>query len=740
MPMMKRLWMIAMVLVLTASVRAASNPFGMMGGFSSTSAVPVDVRAPNMDFEEGGKKMIASGGVTVIRGSEKLTAEVITFDKVTDTAMASNNVVFMKSNMVWRGETFIYNLKDGTWKTSDFSAKIDPFVVNSDGATRINDYYLLKNATFTTCTNEPGHYHYSMRCKRMRVYPNDHFVARHMVIRFGGVPLLYLPYWYCSLGDRTVGTTVQAGYRGRMGAFLLTSTKYWMSPTLQGITHVDYRTERGPAVGQEVGWVSLDDMAKGRVYGYFTDDQGVQKDVDSGHRSELIDSQRYRLSFSHMQTISPRDYFLSDFTYLSDPYVLEDFFEREYRNSFQPQNYAMMMHRGDNFSLSLSAYKRLNDFYEGVDRLPELAADIQRVQIADSPFYYEGRNSLGYLQKLYPDGSGSEDYSSARFDTSHEFFYPTRHFGFLNLTPRTGWRGTYYSDTVQYSALTQSVVTVTTNGTGGSTSTTSTNISNVAKSMGSDMRSLLNIGLETSFRAFKVLNNDENMFGTGLRHVVEPYTDYTYVPEPNIRPASLYQFDEIDALDRRNDLRFGVRNRFQTKRSKQVSDIMDLDVYTTYSFEEANQDAPFSNIGVRGEFNLADWCQIYIDGDYDIYKSQLNTFNTQARFRQDSWRATLEQRYLVDQSSLLITDLGFTPNKRWDFGIYDRMEFQTSRLEEQGITIARTYDCMVVTWGGSFLPSYTRTDGSTAQADYRFMFQLWFSAFPNVKLGSSRRD
>ena len=738
--MMKRLGMIVIALMLAASARAASNPFGMMGGLSSTSAIPVDVNAPTMDFEEGGKKMIASGGVTVIRGSEKLTADVIVFDKVTDTAMASNNVVFTKSNMVWRGDSFIYNLKDGTWKNSDFSAKIDPFVVNSDGATRVDDHYLLKNATFTTCTNEPGHYHYSMRCKRMRVYPNDHFVARHMVIRFGGVPLIYLPYWYCSLGDRTVGTTVQGGYRGRMGAFLLTSTKYWMTPTLQGITHLDYRTERGPAIGQEVGWLALDDMAKGRVYGYYINDQGVTKDFNEGDRGEVVNAQRYRLSLSHMQTISPRDYFLSDFTYLSDPYVLEDFFEREYRNSFQPQNYAMMMHRGDNFSLSLSAYKRLNDFYEGVDRLPELAADIQRVQIADSPFYYEGRNSLGYLQKLYPDGSASEDYSSARLDTSHEFFYPTRHFGFLNLTPRTGWRGTYYSDTVQYSALTQSVVTVTTNGTGGSTSTTSTNISNVARSMGSDMRSLLNVGLETSFRAFKVLNTDENMFGTGLRHVVEPYTDYTYVPEPNIRPAGLYQFDEIDALDRRNDLRFGVRNRFQTKRSKQVSDIMDLDVYTTYSFEEANQDEPFSNIGLRSEFNLANWCQIYMDGDYDIYKSQLNAFNTQARFRQDSWRLVIEQRYLVDQSSLLITDLGFAPNKRWDFGVYDRMEFQTSRLEEQGITIARTYDCMVVTWGASYLPAYTRDDGSQREADYRFMFQIWFSAFPNVKLGSSRRD
>ena len=738
--MIKRLWMVAIVLVLAASVRAASNPFGMMGGGSPTSAIPVDVKAPNMDFLEGGKKMIASGGVTVTRGTEKLTAEIITFDKVTDMAMASNNVVFTKSNMVWRGDSFTYNLKDGTWKTSDFSAKIDPFVVSSDGATRVDDYYLLKNAIFTTCTNDPGDYHYSMRCKRMRVYPNDHFVARHMVVRFGGVPLIYLPYWYCSLGDRTVGTTVQGGYRGRMGAFLLTATKYWMSPTLQGITHLDYRTERGPAVGQEIGWLSLDDKAKGRVYGYYINDQGVTKDFNEGDRGEVVDAQRYRLSFGHVQTFSPRDYLLSDFTYLSDPYVLEDFFEREFRNSFQPQNYAMMMHRGDNYSVSLSAYKRLNDFYEGVDRLPELAGDIQRVQIADSPFYYEGRNSLGFLQKLYPDGSGSEDYSSARFDTSHEFFYPTRHFGFLNLTPRTGWRGTYYSDTVQYSVLTQSVVTVTTNGTGGSTSTTSSNISNVATSMGSDLRSLLNIGLETSFRAFKVLNTEENMFGTGLRHVVEPYTDYTYVPEPNIRPAGLYQFDEIDALDRRNDLRFGVRNRFQTKRNKQVSDIMDLDVYTTYSFEEANQEEPFSKIGVRTEFNLADWCQIYMDGNYDIYKSEINTFNTQARFRQDSWRAVIEQRYLVDQSNLLITDLGFAPNKRWDFGIYDRMEFQTSRLEEQGLTLSRTYDCMVVTWGASYLPAYTRDDGSEREADYRFMFQLWFSAFPNVKLGTSRRD
>lgn len=721
-------------------VQAATNPFGLLGGLSATSAIPVDVSAPSVDFEQGGKKMIASGGVTVVRGNEKLTANTVVFDKVNETAVASGNVVFIKGTAEWRGETFSYNLKDGTWSTGGFDALYDPFRMKAESAVRTNDYFLLNRAVVTTCTNDPGHQHYTMNCRRVRVYPGDHFVARHMVLRFGGIPLFYVPYWYSSLGDRSVGFSAKAGYKSRMGAYLLTSTKYWMSPNLKGITHVDYRTERGPAIGQEIGWVNDADTGKGRIYGYYADDQGVQKDYDKGRRDEVIDSQRYRVTFDHLQNFGSKDYFLTDFTYLSDQYLLEDFFESEYRNSFQPENFATYVHREDNVTMSLSVYKRLNEFFDAVDRLPELAMDVQRIQIADSPFYYESRNSVAYLQRLYADGSGAEDYSAGRADTSHELYYPTRHFGFLNVTPRTGYRATYYSETVEWGSVTQVVATVTSNSSGVVTSGSSTNVTKVATARGSDLRSLFNVGLETSLRAFKILNNEENMFGTGLRHVVEPYTDYTFVPEPNLRPGQLYQFDEIDSLDRRNDLRFGLRNRFQTKRQKAVSDIADLDIFTTYSFEEADQDEPFSEVGLRAEFNLATWCQIYMDGTYDLYANQLNTFNTQARFTHEEWRASVEQRYLVDYSSLLITDLAWMPNKRWEFGIYDRMEFQTSTLEEQGLSVTRKFDCLSVALGGSYLPEYTREDGSTHEADYRVMFELTFLAFPNLKLGSMARD
>lgn len=744
---MKFLRVAVCVMALAVTAGAVTNPFGMVNTFSSTSVVPVDVKAPNMDFEQGGKVMVASGGVTVKRGDEVLKAERIVFDKESDTATASGHVVFTKSNLVWRGETFSYNLKDGTWSTGAFNARFEPFHVMAHDGVKSNDCFVLNQAEFTTCTNEPDHYHYSMRCKTMRIYPDDHLVAYNMVVRFGGIPMLYLPYWYCAMDDRSVGTSVVAGYRSRMGAFILTSTKYWMTPTLRGITHVDYRSARGPAIGQEVGWVSTNKLSKGRLYGYVMNDQGVKKDFENGNHSTLVDENRYRVSLEHFETLSPDDYFIADGTYLSDPYVLADFFEREYRNSFQPQNYAMVMHRDDNYSLSLSAYSRLNDFFESVDRLPELAFAVPRVEIGDSPFYYEGENSAAFLRKSYVKGSGAEDYSSARFDTSHELFYPTRNFGFLNITPRAGFRETYYSDTVQYSVVTQAVVVWTTNTTttGGTTnqvvtSALKTNLTTVSKSLGSDVRSLVNLGVETSFRAFKVLDNEENAFGTGWRHVVEPYADYTLVPEPDLRPSRIYQFDEIDALDMRDDIKFGIRNRLQTKRSKQVTDVVILDVFTTYSFEEANQDQPFTNLAWNAEFHPSDSCHFYADGEYDPYAHQVSTFNTRALLKLEDWHAGLEHRYHVDDSSLLTSDLGYAPNKRWDFGVYDRYEFQTSRLEEQGVTITHSLDCMALCFGGSILPGYTREDGSKQKDEFRVTFQLWLSAFPNVKMGSGPRN
>lgn len=746
-------WLAISVAVAAMGVQAVPVPLGpsiplaVSGSqMSSTSAVPVDISAKSMEYNKARDVIRASGDVVIRSGDEELRADSIDLDTRTQEARATGNVVFTKGKNVWRGAALNYNFSTGAWRTGAFDAFFDPFFVKAMSARRTNGTeYVLDRAVLTTCTNTAAHTHYSLSCRQVRVAPGDRLTARGGVVRFGRVPVFYLPWVYRSLSDRAVGFSAEAGQRSRMGFFLLTSTKYWMAPALRGITQVDYRTERGPAVGQEVGWFLDKDSGQGSLYGYYAADSGAKEDYDGADRSK-VDEGRYRLRFSHAQNLSLQDYFLTDINYLSDEFLLEDFFDSEYRGSFQPQNHAVLTHRSDDMTMGLAAYKRLNDFYTTVERLPEAFLDVSRIQVGDTPLYYESRNSASFLNKAYAEDEETGDYSAGRLDTSHKLYYPTRHFRFLNLIPRAGYRATYYSETVQWSTATQAVSVVTTNwvaGPGGSlvpvpATGTRTNTVKQAEDLGSDVRSLIELGLETSFRAFKVLSNEENLFGTGLRHVVEPYANYTFVPEPALTPDNIYSFDSIDRLGEKNSVRFGARNRYQTKRGERVQDVMDLDVFTTYDLNA--DDDPMSTVGAESEFNFASWFQVFIDAQYDTVQGVVDVVNSRARVRGDRWSADVEHRYRNEESHLLAMDLEYAPNLHWAFGVYDRYEFEESRLEEQGLYVTRKLDCLGLRLGGSYLPGYTRADGTEREDDYRMTLQLWLTAFPNIRVGSSPRD
>lgn len=732
----RKILLAAGLVAMAATVKAIPVPLNPVAPamMASTSSVPVDISAGSMEYIKAREVILASGNVVIRSGDEELRADSVTLNVQTQEAQASGNVVFTKGKSVWRGKTLNYNFSTGAWRTGAFDSYYDPFFVAAESSYRTNETeYILNGAVITTCTNAAPHRHYTLSCRRIRLVPGDKLMGSGAVVRFGRVPVFYLPWLYRSLSDRAVGFSAEAGYRNRMGAFLLTSTKYWMSPVFRGITQVDYRSERGPAVGQEVGWFLDKEAGQGKLYGYYAADSGAKEDYDGVDRED-VDEGRYRFSFAHQQTLSPQDYFLLDATYLSDEFLLEDFFDSDYRASFQPQNHATLTHRSDDMTMGLSAYKRLNDFYTTVERLPEGFLDISRMQVGNSSLYYESRNSVSFLNKAFAEEDENEDYSAGRLDTSHKLYYPTRHFGFLNLIPRTGYRATYYSETVEWSTVTQAVTVVTTN----LATVTQTNATSVARDLGSDVRSLFEIGLETSFRAFKVLSNEENLFGSGLRHVVEPYANYTFIPEPNLTPENIYQFDSIDRLGERNTIRFGARNRYQTRRDGRVDDIMDLDLYTTYDLEA--EDDPISEIGMDSEFRFSKIFQVFMDGRYDTVEGDVSSFNSRARLRGDLWSFSLEHRYRNEDSNLLAADIEFAPNKAWSFGIYDRYEFETAELEEQGIYLTRTLDCMGIRIGGSYLPGYTRDDGSERDDDFRVTLQMWLTAFPNIRVGSAPRN
>lgn len=689
--------------------------------------MPVDVQADEMEYEAEQKLMTARGHVVVTRGKDVLKADYMTVRTDTQDAHAVGNVEFTREGNVWKGDEMSYNFKTRTGDFGQFNSTIPPFYITAKDSKRPTpNEYVLHNATITTCEGDrPDVY---IKAREARVIDQKTIIARGVVFYVGGVPVMYLPKWKKNISSGKADFDFVPGYGSRVGAYLLTAFNYKMDCGIMSSTHLDYRSSRGAGVGQDFLWGDPRLSYRGALRTYYAYDQSpLEKRNEEEQKAldGLIDNDRYRIRLSDVHELTDRDYITTELNYLSDPAVIEDFFDEEYRDNVQPENRVTLVHRADKFTAGLEFNKRLNDFYDNVNRMPEATLNAPRMQLGESPFYYESQNAASFLEKEFAEQSGEESYDAFRGDTGHKVFYPTKHFGFLNVIPRAGYRGTYYSTTYEYYTVTNLVTVKDTNG----VSSTTNEVDTLSKDLGADLRNLYELGVETSFKSFGVLNNDWiSRDDQGLRHVIEPYADYTYVPEPNLTPDQLPQFDDVDTLNKRNDILLGVRNKLQTKRRGAVHDLVDLNVWSTYYVEKPEDtDNDFSDIFFKTQLRLMDWLPIDFKGAYDEYENNLDEFDTQvAVIWPDQTRLALDYRYGFDSYDQLASELTLFPNNRWSFNAYGRYSFEESLLEEQSYFVEHKGRC--VGWGVGF---------KEIDEDWQAWFRVWLTAFPksNVALG-----
>ena len=667
-------------------------------------AEPVDVRADKVEYDRSTGWAEAAGHVVIRRGEEVLTADYVRVNTETQDAEALGNVVLKRGDDTWTGEFLSYNFLTNVGSADDLTGKTAPFQYTAADVKRgEGDVFVLHDAEISTCALSKSDWHYRVRARRVTIVPGDHLKAHHVVWYFDGVPSFYFPYWYRDLEDKDTGLHVRPGYKSRMGAFLLTSYRYRLAPWLKAETHLDYRTRRGFAVGQDFLWHVPDAPWYGDLELYYlNDNEPIDDDEDAATAD--IDSQRHRVRLRHRYYATSRDYVLLQAYHLSDTDVLEDFFGREYQRMRQPENYLVYTHRGDRYTAGAQVRKRFNDFYTTVERLPEASIDVSRLQIGDSGFYYEGDADAAFLRRLFRDMSTSDDYDALRADSAHEILRPFKTFGFLNLIPRAGYRGTWYSKTLDAGA-----------------------------ESGAGFRSVFELGQEVSFKAFRIWDSPGRR---AYRHVVEPYADYTYVPEPNLTPDRLYQFDRVDRLDEVNKVKLGVRNKLQIKKNDRPWDLVDLNVYTYCRFERPSGDEPIEDIHADGEFYPCDFARVDMQAEYNLPDTNLDEINTRVwLWHRQVWSASVEQRYRHRTSNLWSGGVTWKPVRAWAFNTYGRMEFKNDRVEEVGGYVQRNYDCMSVRTGAGFSPGYTRTDGTETEDDWRVVVEFWLSAFPRSRIG-----
>lgn len=670
----------------------------------------------------------APQGLTVTYGDATLTANKVIANRNTGEVEAEGDVTIVSKDLVWKGDHVIYNFKTGESKARTFATSDDPFYIRGLGlgGDQSNKVYAAVSTTITTDNYaEPS---YKIQAKELFLVPNDYFEARHAVLYIGDVPVFYYPYIRKSLQHHPNHWVLEPGYRSLYGPYLLSTYKWYYDEQLEGAVHIDYRLKRGIGFGPDLRY-DLGKFGHGDIETYYVHDDEPGDDF----QGRLLPTNRGRVKFSHVAAVDTNLLFKAVVNYQNDPLVVRDFFESEYRQNVQPSSFVELNRFWNNWMLDILVQPQVNDFFETVERFPDVKLTGFRQQLGTTPLYYESESTIGYYQRSFSSTNAFQpDFSAFRGDTYHQVLLPKTFFGWLNVTPRVGARYTYYTEAHGIGATTED-----------------------------ESRFVFNTGAEVSFKASRVLTDAENKLldVRGLRHIIEPSINYVFVPRPNARPRELPQFDyelqsfrllpidfpdynAIDSVDSQNVLRFALRNKLQTKRAEGVENLVNWALYTDWRLDPRRNQNTFSDFYSDLDFRPRSWIMLNSETRFGIDHASVREANHRLTLLPNNiWSFTIGHRYLAEDPllgpppsghNLIYDSFYYRINENWSWRMTHFFEARDGTMEEQTYTIYRD----LRSWTAALTLRLRDNRGDSDDITVGLMFSL--KAFPRFGLGADR--
>ncbi len=752
------------VLLACGVAQAQANPLGNVVQMPSLPSFDkIDVTADRMGVDRKTNEATLDGNVRVRFSDVTMSCDSARYNSETGNIHAEGNVSIVSlSGGSWKGESIDINHKTGEGLFGAGVLKLGTFTVDAPDVARDDDgVFHAQNATLTTCTNEPSAWHWSVT-GTARYKDGEFAEIRNATARLWDIPVLWYPYYYRDF-NTNYGWRFTPGYTGKWGVYLKTGYVYPIvgdaerDRHLYGKTIVDLRSEYGVGAGQELTWSTRGTLFGeeafqwGRLSLYYAYHHEDQKAEDVNWQSPYNEG-RWSIGLTEHLNLSPRDTLSITGEAVSDSQFRTDYKELAVRASAQPLGIANYEHRENAWVTALTLAGPLNSFYAGVRRLPELSLDILPQQAFDiQGLFYESQNVIGYLERQPAKYDGASDrfryqvgnwayYDTFRVDTRHVFRRPFTLADGITLTPRAGWRGTYYSDTAR---------------------------------AGDDLfRSLFELGATLQARYWRDYD--------ALRHTITPYLDFTWVPgsQDGVNDVP-YAFDRLDGeyewRDRyRSDgltpshrytgLRFGLRNLLQKREKAALSHLLNFDLYGVYVFQTqdhwvrwTHRDQIYGNtlptarrikedtglrvLGLSGTYSPTKHLELATDFQYDPEHDDLAFWDINGRYTIDAislYLGYLHRNHLaydyywMDSVKDSAIYGGFIHHlcDTFDWSLYMRYNLRFRELEEIGGFVQYNLDCVSLRCNLGYVPSYTSEDGWRHDNDFRISFGAWLRAFP----------
>lgn len=749
---MRRLAILIFALASGASVLAQSTQE------QSLSGQPMEITSTGGTTYENGVA-IAQDHVAIHTGDVDIYADHARYNTETKVVEVDGNVRIYRGVSLYVGDRGTYNTETKEINADRLRTVDYPFFVGGEHISTISENAkLVQKGSFTT--HDSDHPDFQVRATTVRIYEGDRIILKNATFYIGRVPIFYWPYIYQSLDDN-FSFIVAPAYISSWGPSILGHVTFPITDDIKGSLRLDYREKRGVAIGFDPT-IRYGNGNLAKIRTYFADDQNPTINRTSLPRG-ILTHDRYRVGLEDRTNFGNGFSAFAVGEKLSDPFILQDFFPAEFRVNPEPDNVLALHYYNAGYTATAFSRVQLNTFYEATERLPEVALDVKRQPVFNTGLFYEGETSFANLRRNFPSGSFFQDYQSLRFDSFHQFTYPQTYFGWLSVVPRVGFRATYYTESRDLGNVTfapntnplipEFLISPPTRDT-------------PLVSGGSLLRNVVNAGVESSFKISRTWEQAQSraLGLDGLRHIVQPFLNYSYVNGDQLNPAEILQFDRyipstrlrpidfpqftsIDSIDQWSILRLGVRNRLQTRRDDNTINWLELETYFDVNFDNPFNRSDYSNVYNNLRFNPVPWASLGVSSQLPLLTNGFTEINSDVRFQPAANVAlSVGHRFLNENpffanSSLYTGSAYVRLSDQWGVGAAGRYEAITGVVEEQRYVIYRDLTSWVASLGGVIRNNHGRKEYGvlltfTLKALPKFSFDLNFD--PGAAAGESQ--
>ncbi|PYJ06282.1 MAG: hypothetical protein DME39_00670 [Verrucomicrobia bacterium] len=728
-----------LVLLLAALFASAGLIFGEI---KTPENAPIEITSTGETTYENGLAT-AHDNVAIHIGNTDIYADYAQYNSTTHDVELRGHVRIYRDASLYVTDSGVYNTETKKIRAISGRTESQPYFLGGQTVSSISENgYLIRDGTFTTHDSAKPDFH--LHARKIRIYEKDRVIMQYVTAYIGNVPVFWWPYLYQSLNE-AFSFTVSPAYLSSWGPSLLTQVTFPITDDIKGRVRLDYFGRRGPAIGFDpVIDYGKDENSQARVKTFYIQDQNPNLNQTAVPRKG-VPTGRYRLSLEDRTNFTDDIYGIANTTKLSDQYVMQDFYQGEFRIDPVPDNVVALTKANPFFTITGIERFQANEFFSTTERSPEVVLDIKRHALFGGPIFYEGESGFANLRLQFPQGAGFENYGTDRFDTFHQLTYPNTYFGWLSVVPRVGFRGTYYGKTWDLGSTT---FVPPSNPLVPDFILPPPTLANPVQFDGDTFRTVFNTGAEASFKISRTWENVQSRaFGLdGLMHVIQPFTNFSYVDENGANPTAILGFDRyqpstqlraidfpqfttIDSIDNWTVWRVGVRNRLETRRDDKTMTWFELDSFFDVNFDNPYDRTDYSNFFNNIRFTPLPWVSLSVNSQVPAFSKGFTEVNTLASVQPlANLQLSVGHRYLNDNpfflnSSLFLVGGYYRIDDNWGIGAQEQYEATTSTLEEQRYSIYRDLSSWVASFGGVIRDN-------KGVKEYGILFTVTLKAFP----------